>query len=125
MSTSAAALAHVPDVDVSPAGTFKYVLLEVTLGGSSKTVVRGYDGPEFHKGVRRQAEAAILADPRSKGATFASPGGGRIRHDPASGKCFVYGFSNAYGRGDHSLACELLRRHFPAYANVHWSNDGY
>jgi hypothetical protein len=39
----------------------------------------------------------------------------------------IYGFSQAYGRADHSRTAELVRRAFPAYAAdaVVWSNDGY
>jgi phosphohistidine phosphatase len=136
------ALALVPDVVIAT-GTFKYVLLRVASapsgggggggggsggasGGASKLVVRGAD-KEFHKGVKQEAERALRADPRTAALSVTCPGGGRIRHEPALGKVFVYGYSNAYGVGDHAVACELIRRAFPAYRpeDVTWSNDGY
>jgi len=132
---AAATLALVPDVVIAT-GTFKYVLLRVSVssggggggggGGASKLIVRGAD-KEFHKGVKQEAERALRADPRTAALAVACPGGGRIRHEPALGKVFVYGFSNAYGLGDHAAACELIRKAFPAYRaeDVTWSNEGY
>ena len=122
---AAATLALVPDVVIAT-GTFKYVLLRVSVSGASKLIVRGAD-KEFHKGVKQEAERALRADPRTAALAVACPGGGRIRHEPALGKVFVYGFSNAYGLGDHAAACELIRKAFPAYRaeDVTWSNEGY
>jgi len=122
---AAATLALVPDVVIAT-GTFKYVLLRVSVSGASKLIVRGAD-KEFHKGVKQEAERALRADPRTAALAVACPGGGRIRHEPALGKVFVYGFSNAYGLGDHAATCELIRKAFPAYRaeDVTWSNEGY
>jgi phosphohistidine phosphatase len=122
---AAATLALVPDVVIAT-GTFKYVLLRVSVSGASKLIVRGAD-KEFHKGVKQEAERALRADPRTAALAVACPGGGRIRHEPALGKVVVYGFSNAYGLGDHAAACELIRKAFPAYRaeDVTWSNEGY
>ena len=120
-------LALVPDV-VLFAGTAKYVLLTVRdpASGSEKRVVRSADR-EFHKGVKQETERELRRDARTASLVVSCPGGGRIRHDPDAGVVFVYGYSNAYGVGDHKLACELIRRAFPSddSANVSWSNDGY
>ena len=130
------ALALVPDVALA-AGTHKYVLLRISEPAAgagagagapprSKVVVRSADR-EFHKGVKQETERALQRDPRTAGLAVSCPGGGRIRHEPEQARTFVYGYSNAYGRGDHELACELIRRAFPAFPaeNVSFSNDGY
>jgi len=129
MSAAAAsdALALVPDVALA-AGTHKYVLLRVSepaagAAARSKVVVRSADR-EFHKGVKQELERELRGDPRTAALSVACPGGGRIRHEPEAARTFVYGFSNAYGRGDHVLACELIRRAFPAF-EVSYSNEGY
>jgi phosphohistidine phosphatase len=131
MSAAAAdgdVLALVPDVTLAP-GTHKYVLLRVSepagAAGAprSKVVVRSADR-EFHKGVKQETERELRGDPRTAALSVSCPGGGRIRHEPEAQRTLVYGFSNAYGRGDHALACELIRRAFPAF-DVSFSNEGY
>lgn len=42
----------------------------------------------------------------------------------SGGHILVYGYSVGYGRAEHSLACEALRRAYPTYT-VKWSDDGY
>jgi hypothetical protein len=117
-------LAHIPVAALAP-GTHKYVLVECSLGGEKLTIVRSADR-EYHKGVKQETEAQLRKDARNAGITFSCPGGGRITHDPATQRAFVYGFSNAYGPGDHALACQLIIAGlgYPA-ANVTWSSDGY
>ena len=43
------ALEKVPDVDIDPAGIFKYILIRLDNGeGQSKYIVRGYSSEEYH-----------------------------------------------------------------------------
>lgn len=118
------ASASIPVVDIDGDGKFKYVLLQLTPtgGGGPTVVVRGYAGCAFHADV--MAEAVRRA---GAGVRAACLGGGRIRHDAAARTLFVYGYSQAFGRGDHALACDLLRARYPDYAAaaISWSNDGY
>lgn len=120
-------LALVPDV-VLFAGTAKYVLLTVRdpASGREKRVVRSADR-EFHKGVKQETERELRRDSRTLPLVVHCPGGGRIAHEPAARRVRVYGYSNAYGVGDHAFACELIRRAFPDYRaeDVTWTNDGY
>lgn len=46
----AEALAKIPDVEIDPEGTFKYILLRVKVkdGDAQKDVVRGTKSAEFH-----------------------------------------------------------------------------
>ena len=115
-------------MEIASGGTFKYVLLDLTLNGVSKRVVRGED-KEYHKGVKQSAERRLNLDLRNKGIVVKCPGGGRIRHisDSNPPSILVYGYSNAYGQGDHAFACELIRKAYPQYGKdqISWSNEGY
>jgi phosphohistidine phosphatase len=113
------------------AGTFKYVLMKVLRPGGTasdaKFIVRGHARHGFHDDVYQEARAAIEALPASAGLRVACMGGGRIRHAPdeAAGTILVYGYSVGHGRADHAQAVRVLRRAYPSYANIGWSNDGY
>ena len=52
-------------------------------------------------------------------------GGGRIRRTATA--VHVYGYSQAFGRADHAVAVEIIRRALPSLppAAVTWSNEGY
>ena len=52
------------------------------------------------------------------------PGGGRIEHDEAQKKISVYGYSQGYGRADHTLTVKILEQEFPDYS-ITWTNEGY
>lgn len=52
-------------------------------------------------------------------------GGGRIRHEPDKKSILVYGYSQGYGKADHSITVELLKKKYPDYASITFSNDGY
>ena len=52
-------------------------------------------------------------------------GGGRILHDPTVKSILVYGYSQGYGRADHSIAHKLLKEKYPSYEDIQWSNEGY
>lgn len=113
------------DIDV---GTFKYVLLKATAGNDDATyVVAGYADCSFHDDIVQRVRARVAGTDAGRGVALACVGGGRIQHDPAARRVLIYGFSQAYGRADHSRAAEIVRRAFPVYAatDVVWSNDGY
>lgn len=48
--TMADALAKLPDVEIDPEGTFKYILLRVSVkdGDANKVIVRGTKSAEYH-----------------------------------------------------------------------------
>ena len=119
-SSDASAASYVA-VDLTPSGTFKYVLLSaVAKDGSRVQLVRGYAGLEYHADVFDAALPAIEA----AGLTEVTcTGGGRIRHDAGS-KLFIYGYSLGFGRADHATTEALCRKAFPSY-EISWSNDGY
>ncbi len=52
-------------------------------------------------------------------------GGGRIQHNRADKTLLVYGYSQAYGQPDHSIAVGLLKKCYPDYVSITFSNEGY
>ena len=96
-SSDAPAASYVA-VDLTPSGTFKYVLLSaVAKDGSAVQLVHGYAGMEYHADV---FDAALPAIEASGLTDVTCTGGGRIRHDAGS-KLFIYGYSLGFGRADH------------------------
>lgn len=37
----------------------------------------------------------------------------------------MYGYSQGYGKADHSITCELLKKAYPNYEDIKWSDEGY
>mmetsp|Transcript_12865 Transcript_12865/g.39264 ORF Transcript_12865/g.39264 Transcript_12865/m.39264 type:complete len:132 (-) Transcript_12865:290-685(-) len=125
----------VPAVDLTPSGTFKYITIQATSKSSpgypdpskGKTLVRGYAGCEYHVDVLKMALAkARSIDPDIE---MVCTGGGRITHTPppceeGRANVFIYGYSQQFGRANHSVASDMIRLHFDGY-KVEWSNDGY
>ena len=52
-------------------------------------------------------------------------GGGRIEHNVTEKTILVFGYSQGFGKADHSLTCEILRNHFKGYTAINWSDEGY
>lgn len=52
-------------------------------------------------------------------------GGGRIRHEPDKKAILVYGYSQGFGKADHSITVDLLKKKYPDYDKITYSNDGY
>ncbi|CAJ0594043.1 unnamed protein product [Cylicocyclus nassatus] len=114
-------LSNVPDVDIDPSGVFKYILIRCTDNSSKneKYIVRGYGRHTFHNGIMRETRDAIGSECKLK-----CVGGGRIKHEDAAKLILVYGYSHAYGRADHSITVDILKKHYPDY-HISYSNEGY
>ena len=52
-------------------------------------------------------------------------GGGRIEHNVTEKTILVFGYSQGFGKADHSLTCDILRHHFKDYTAINWSDEGY
>src|SRR6056297_3328834 len=105
----------IPAVDLTPSGTFKYIIVRATsktapgypAASSGKMLVRGYSGCEFHADVLELSlEKARLIDPDIE---LVATGGGRITHTPPPceddrANVFIYGYSQAFGQADHRTA---------------------
>ena len=48
MATLAEKLTSIEEVDIDKSGRFKYILIKVYAGSTSKLIVRGYDWAEYH-----------------------------------------------------------------------------
>ncbi|KAF2358395.1 Janus [Trinorchestia longiramus] len=118
-------LDSVPDVDID-AGTFKYILIKVhhsPEGGpeTSKFIVRGYAWAEYHANIYEKVVPPI----EKTGLDCECVGGGRIKHSPDSKSIKVYGYSQGYGLADHAKSVEILKKKYPDYESITFSNDGY
>ncbi|KAG5326568.1 JANA protein, partial [Acromyrmex heyeri] len=51
-------------------------------------------------------------------------GGGRIEHDPDEKTIKVYGYSQGFGKADHQVSVDLLKKKYPDY-NITCSDEGY
>lgn len=115
----------IPAVSIDSEGVFKYVLIKVHKkdeGASDpeKSIIRGFKWGAFHADIYEETQEKI----EKLGFETECVGGGRIEHNPSEKKLKVYGYSQGYGRADHALATELLKKEYPDY-NISWTNDGY
>ncbi|GLV38021.1 janus A [Carabus blaptoides fortunei] len=122
---SVQSLGQVADVDIDPAGVFKYILIKVyatEVDGvePEKMIVRGYKECPFHADIYDK----VTPDIQKLGLDTECVGGGRINHDPDAKNIKVYGYSQGYGKADHSLSVVVLKKTYPDY-DISWTDDGY
>lgn len=118
---------QLPAVDIDPDGKFKYVQIRVTDGQRERFLVRGYTWAAFHADIYEHVEQKELKPLKKQNSaiTWSCPGGGRIRHNARDKTILIYGYSQGFGRPDHSVSCVLVRQKYSDYASIEWSNDGY
>lgn len=112
----------IEDVNIDT-GTFKYVLCQIfesDTEDNSKHVVRGDKNCEFHEDVWNKLKKPL----REYNLRGKCVGGGRIEHDPDEKTLKVYGHSYQYGKANHELTVEILKKKYPDYT-ITWSDDGY
>jgi len=117
-------LAKVSDVEIDANGRFKYILIKVidkSQGGVFKYIVRGHDWADYHADIYDRVESEI----QQMGLMSDCVGGGRIQHDKFDKKILVYGYSMGFGRADHSITVEKLKKAYPDYTSITFSNEGY
>ncbi|KAG5880130.1 hypothetical protein JTB14_027504 [Gonioctena quinquepunctata] len=51
-------------------------------------------------------------------------GGGRINHDPDTKNIKVYGYSQGYGKPEHQLTVDILKKIYSDY-DISFSDEGY
>ena len=111
---------NITDCVLSENGVFKYIQIKLSNKEENKIVVRGWDDLEYHKeNYDRFKEKEDLF-----GFTTKAIGGGRVDINKEKKIINVYGYSQSYGRCDHSLTCEIIKTQFPDY-KTSWSNEGY
>lgn len=129
---STALIPQVRDVDIDSNGVFKYILLKVTSPNQDgkleeKMIVRGYAECPYHSDIndkvteelQKLKSSQAIRDWRSKVL-----GGGRISHDPETKSIKVYGYSQGYGKADHQLTVDILKKTYPEY-KLEYSDEGY
>lgn len=123
LATMSKLLDKVPDVDIDDSGKFKYMLLNIhdKTNDASKTVVRGYKRAEWHANIYDETADQIKSHPDLE---VESLGGGRILHNPENKSIKVYGYSQGYGKADHQISVDLLKKKYIDY-NITWSDEGY
>ncbi|XP_050459389.1 14 kDa phosphohistidine phosphatase-like [Cataglyphis hispanica] len=116
-------LDKVLDVDIDGYGRFKYILINVEddVNKTSKQIVRGYARAQWHADIFDKVDEEIKAH---AGLRANCVGGGRIEHDPDEKTIKVYGYSQGFGKADHQVSVELLKKKYPDY-NITCSDDGY
>ncbi|KAJ8261089.1 hypothetical protein COCON_G00168120 [Conger conger] len=118
-------LANIPQVDITPDGVFKYVLIRVRSSekgdDSSIDIVRGYAWANYHADIYERVATELE---KGGGVDCECLGGGRIKHDSQAKKLHVYGYSMGFGRANHSITTEKLKIRYPSY-EVTWADEGY
>ncbi|XP_046831224.1 14 kDa phosphohistidine phosphatase-like [Vespa crabro] len=122
-ATMSELLNKVPDVDIDANGKFKYMLLNIhdKTNDAFKPVVRGYTKAEWHDNVYEETTEQLKQYPDLE---VESLGGGRILHDQEKKSIKVYGYSQGYGKADHQVTVELLKKKYTDY-DITYSDDGY
>ncbi|PIC51849.1 hypothetical protein B9Z55_002196 [Caenorhabditis nigoni] len=90
-----------------------------TASKEKKFIVRGYYRCTFHDDILQETKSTA-----SSGLKLKCVGGGRIKHDDSGKDILVYGYSQGYGRADHQIAVDILKRKYTDY-HIDFSNDGY
>ncbi|KAG8436497.1 hypothetical protein GDO86_007554 [Hymenochirus boettgeri] len=110
-----AALESVPEVRIDPDGVFKYVLLRVSSveGGTEqhRDIVRGTKSAEYHNHIFEKVNPELQA----LGLECKCLGGGKIEHNSKEKKIRIFGESTGYGKADHSITAEKLKKTFIGY----------
>lgn len=114
-------LSDIPDVDIDPSGTFKYILIKCVDKSSNeeKYIVRGYYKCNFHADI-----LAVAREDAGSAYKLKCVGGGRIRHEDDAKEILVYGYSQGYGKADHSITVDILKKRYPDY-KITFSDEGY
>jgi len=101
-------------------GVHKYVIVRgVTPSGEEEVFVRSKD-----VGYHREMAGDIVARLVKGGYGSVSVlGGGRIQYDEGERRAVVYGFSYAFGKGDHERVGDIIKRELDL-KEVSWNDEG-
>lgn len=119
-----AKLDAVQDVDIDENGKFKYVLIKIYTddeGLNCKNIVRGYGWAGYHADIYDDTSERLSG----LGIHTECLGGGRILHNPDTKTVTVFGYSMGFGKADHSISTELIKKRYPSYDNITWNDEGY
>uniref|UniRef100_A0A8C5QR96 14 kDa phosphohistidine phosphatase n=1 Tax=Leptobrachium leishanense TaxID=445787 RepID=A0A8C5QR96_9ANUR len=114
------ALEAVSEVTIDSDGVFKYILVRVSVRGSEqcRDIVRGTKCAEFHNHIFEKINPELEA----AGFECSVLGGGKLEHNSNDKKIRVFGESTVYGKADHSITAEKLKKAFSDYVVI-WTDD--
>lgn len=126
------AVSSIPEVDIDSSGVFKYILIKLTTGTKdgdvlTRDVVRGYADCSYHTDIDDRLESQL--NQLKKAGSLENYmkrvlGGGRINHDAEAKTIKVYGYSQGFGKADHTVTVEMLNKVYPDY-DITCSDEGY
>ncbi|XP_030062381.1 14 kDa phosphohistidine phosphatase [Microcaecilia unicolor] len=111
-------VSSVPEVQIDSDGVFKYILVRLELGKEQREVVRGTRNAEYHNHIFEKLNPEM----EKLGITCKCLGGGKIEHNSKEKKIRVFGESTGYGKADHSVTAEKLKKVYTDY-EVTWTDD--
>ena len=90
------------------------------------TIVRGYLDCPYHADIleKFETEELFVHDDLRAQWEAECPGGGRIETIEDDKRILIYGYSQGFGRCDHTVTQALIKEAYPDY-DVTWSNEGY
>ncbi|KAJ7338413.1 hypothetical protein JRQ81_012027 [Phrynocephalus forsythii] len=112
-------LSAVTEAEIDSGGTFKYILVRIQRGPDEyRNIVRGTAAAEFHHHIFEKLNPEM----EKLGFTCKCLGGGKIEHNNKDKKIRVFGLSTGYGKADHSMTVEILKKTYKDY-EITWSDD--
>ena len=108
-------------------GVFKYIQIQLDMDDEEPyTIVRGWLDCPYHADILAKFNAQELGNEKDlKDKVHAScPGGGRIKVVEQEKTVHIYGYSQGFGRCDHTVSQKLVQESHEGYT-VTWSNEGY
>ncbi|KAI7684943.1 14 kDa phosphohistidine phosphatase [Sarcoptes scabiei] len=109
MSERITSLADIEDVEIDDFGRFKYILIKASLNDQHKFLVRGFAWASYH------ADIFDLFESSKSPIKYECVGGGRIEVEPHNKKIKIFGYSQGFGRADHEMSCDLVRKKYKDY----------
>ena len=79
-----------------------------------------YASCEYHGDIYDMVRPAIEKD----GLDCECVGGGRILHDSEKKTIQVFGYSQGFGKADHTISVGILEKKYADY-KITWSDEGY
>merc|ERR1712212_844606 len=112
------------EVEIDKEGKLKYILVKVwptdnKEGEEGKLIVRGTAEAEFHPDIMAKLEPKL----ETLGLQSKVLGGGKIIHSPVEKSIKVFSKSTGFGRADHSVTVDLLKRNFTDYTNIVFTDE--
>ena len=105
-------------ISIDSEGTFKYIQILIepadpndkNTGSEKYLIVRGWQECAFHADVLEKFQYEEMQNEGELNFAYTSscPGGGRISHDPETKNIVIYGYSQGFGRADHSETQKIV-----------------